>query len=97
MHLAKPGKHADRLAALIRHELFGADHAPQCGGENAASASADHEVDVTKRALKRFLRGLERPGHPGRAEYPSGSQHKRPARSGARTRALLRAWATGRA
>ena len=75
MYLAKPDKHADRLAALIRHELFGADSAPQCGGQYAAGASAEHEVDVTKRTLKRFLRGGERAGHPGRAEDASGPKH----------------------
>ena len=77
-----------RLTALQGGHLVQGHPATQGGCEHAAGAGADDQVDVADWDGQVLLHGVQRPGHPGRAHHPAGSEYHRDARTGPRSGGL---------
>ena len=60
--------------ALPRHDLVQRRPAAQRGGQHAARAGPDEEIDVGDG--KALLQADQRAGHPGRAEHAARAQHQ---------------------
>ena len=74
-------QHPDGLAALVSDHLVNPDAAAQRGGQHAARAGADDQVDVIDHAGQALLQGRQRAGHPGSAEDAARTKHQSDPRS----------------
>jgi hypothetical protein len=76
VELAQVGQAVDGRPALVLHDLLDRDPAPQCGGQDAAGAGADDQVQGAQRSAQPLLQRDQGSGRPGAAENPARTQHK---------------------